>query len=428
MSELVRKLSLQRLHGGQQKIYDNLTGRDVLQCARRFGKTRFLETVCAKRSVDGKKVGWFAPEYKYLTPSYRYLADVMAEVAANTNKSEMRIQCYGTGSIEFWTMDNENAGRGRDYDLVVIDEASLVKDLRTRWEQSISATLLDRGGDAILAGTPKGIDETNYFYLACTKRDPKNGLNWRRFHAPTSANPTLNREAVADLVNRYPALVYQQEFLAEFVDWSGAAFFSLANLLEADGNPARMPPRLDAVFMTIDSATKTGREHDGTGVIFWGVVMLPTPRLWILDWDLVQIDGDLLINWLPSVYRRGDELAKECRAARGCVGALIEDKASGMILLNQARRRGMRAMAIDSKLTAVGKDERAISVSGYVFQRTVKMTQYAYEKITNFKGNHVNHLRGQVVGFRVGVDNNYDDLLDCFCYGIAVGMGDAEGF
>ena len=85
-------------------------------------------------------------------------------------------------------------------------------------------------------------------------------------------------------------------------------------------------------------------------------------------------------------------------------------------------------MAIDSKLTAVGKDERAISVSGYVFQRQVKMTQYAYEKITNFKGNHVNHLRGQVVGFRVGVDNNYDDLLDCFCYGIAVGMGDAEGF
>lgn len=401
----------------------------MLRCARRFGKTRFLETLSAARSVSrGHRVGWFAPEYKYLTPSYRYLTDVMGGVVAGTNKSDMRIQCFGQGSIEFWTMDNENAGRGRNYDLVVIDEASLVRDLRTRWEQSISPTLLDRGGDAILAGTPKGINEDDYFYLACTRSDPRNGLSWREFHAPTSSNPTLDPAAVANLVNEYPSLVYQQEYLAEFVDWSGEAFFRLPSLLENDGNPARMPARLDAVYMTIDSATKTGREHDGTAVIFWGLVQLPTPRLWILDWELVQIDGDLLINWLPGVFSRGKALAAECRSARGCIGALIEDKASGMILLNQAKRRGMRAVAIDSKLTSVGKDERAISVSGYVFQGLVKLTQLAYEKVSNFKGNVANHLRSQVVGFRVGVDNNYDDLLDCFTYGIAVGMGDAEGF
>jgi Rhodopirellula transposase DDE domain/WD domain, G-beta repeat len=61
-----------------------------------------------------------------------------------------------------------------------------------------------------------------------------------------------------------------------------------------------------------------------------------------------------------------------CRARKGSVGAFIEDKNSGTILLQQAWRRQLLAHAIDSKLTAMGKDERAISVSGYVHRGLVK--------------------------------------------------------
>jgi hypothetical protein len=46
-----------------------------------------------------------------------------------------------------------------------------------------------------------------------------------------------------------------------------------------------------------------------------------------------------------------------------------------MILLQQALRRGMPAQPIDSKLTAVGKDERAMSVSGYVHHQEVHATK-----------------------------------------------------
>jgi hypothetical protein len=35
----------------------------------------------------------------------------------------------------------------------------------------------------------------------------------------------------------------------------------------------------------------------------------------------------------------------------------------------------MRAEAIESKLTAMGKDERALSVSGYVYRGNVKYTE-----------------------------------------------------
>jgi len=93
-------------------------------------------------------------------------------------------------------------------------------------------------------------------------------------------------------------------------------------------------------------------------------------------------------------------------------------------------RRGMRAEAIESKLTAMGKDERALSVSGYVYRGNVKYTDYAFNKTTVYKRKSRNHLSDQIESFRIGDKDNKreDDLLDTFCYGIALALGDGSGF
>ena len=122
----------------------------------------------------------------------------------------------------------------------------------------------------------------------------------------------------------------------------------------------------------------------------------------ILDWDIVQIEGRLLETWLPSVLLRLEELARSCGARRGSLGAFIEDKNSGTILLQQARRRGLLARSIDSRLTAMGKVERAISVSGYVHRGLVKYTEHAFDKTVIYKRSSRNHLLDQVEGFRIG--------------------------
>jgi hypothetical protein len=62
----------------------------------------------------------------------------------------------------------------------------------------------------------------------------------------------------------------------------------------------------------------------------------------------------------------------------------------------------MPARAIDSKLTAMGKDERAISVSGYVHRELVKYTDRVLEKTVIYKRHSRNHLLDQVESFRVG--------------------------
>src|ERR1700751_1816839 len=90
----------------------------------------------------------------------------------------------------------------------------------------------------------------------------------------------------------------------------------------------------------------------------------------------------------------------------------------------------VRPTAIDSKLTAMGKDERALSVSGYVYRGQVKYTDYAFNKISTYKRRSKNHLVDQIESFRMGdkESKREDDLLDTFCYGIALALGDNKGF
>jgi hypothetical protein len=125
-----------------------------------------------------------------------------------------------------------------------------------------------------------------------------------------------------------------------------------------------------------------------------------------------------------------EELSRQCAARYGAAGAWIEDKNSGTILLQQAQRRDMKARAIDSKLTAMGKDERAINVSGYVHRGNVKYSEYAFNKVSIYKQKSRNHLVEQIESFRIGdkQSDREDDALDTFCYGIAIALGNAEGF
>ncbi|MBU9317230.1 hypothetical protein KTD09_20475 [Burkholderia multivorans] len=422
-----QSVKLQELHAKQAEIGRafNESRRVVIRCGRRFGKTTLLERCASKWAYSGLKVGWFGPTYKLNLPTYKRILRTVQPVVYSKSKIDQVIELNSGGCIEFWTLQDEDAGRSRFYDRVIIDEGSLVpKGLRSIWEQAIAPTLLDRKGHAIMAGTPKGIDPENFFYEACTDKT----LGWREFHAPTASNPMLDPEAVARLKDEYPALVYQQEYLADFVDWNGAAFFSEDSLL-VDGEAVDYPTRCDQVFAVVDTALKDGLEHDGTAVTYFARNVITGTPLTILDWDVLQIEGALLESWLPTVAQRCEELAAQVGARQGSLGGWIEDKASGIVLLQQAARRSLPFHPIDEKLVDLGKEGRALSVSGYVHRGEVKISRYAHDKVTNYKGQTRNHLISQVCGFRLGTKTpHFMDLLDTFTYGVAISLGDSEGY
>lgn len=214
------------------------------------------------------------------------------------------------------------------------------------------------------------------------------------------------------------------------VRWQGQTFFSVDAMLD-QGQPVPYPDHCDSVFAVMDTASKTGSEHDGTSVLYCARSKWFSYPLIILDWEYVQISGALLETWLPDIFKRGQELAHECKARGGFVGAWVEDKNSGTILLQQAQKKNMAVRPISSKLTALGKDERAFGVSGYVANGKVKFSRHAYKKAVLFKKTTRNHLLFQIENFSIADENakkRADDLLDAFVYAVALALGNHSGF
>lgn len=446
-----RRLSLGTLHEGQVEAYWALQGHrfKALRCGRRFGKTDFAKTWVLHGLVLGYECAWLAPQHMTWSEVYSDLTETLEPILDTSSKSSAVIRTATRGRLDFWTGENPIAGRGRRYRQIVIDEAAFAKDgdiktdgsMMAIWDKAIKPTLYDYGGEVLVCSNSAGKNADNFFYNICT--DPRHGFH--EYHATTLDNPLLPKrmqnESIedwqarraqfqADLKRDNDPLVYAQEYLAEFVDWSGVAFFSRDKLLN-QGHPVPYPTTCEGVFAVIDTASKTGTEHDATAVTFFAVNRRPGQfPLVILDWDVAQIEGATLETWLPSVFARLEELARACRARSGSLGTFIEDKNSGTILLQQAQRRRMVAHSIDSKLTAMGKDERAINVSGYVHRENVKYSEYAFNKIATYKQKSRNHLLDQIEHFRVGdkKSDREDDLLDTFCYGIAIALGNNEGF
>lgn len=411
--------------------------------------------IAADAALKGCPVGWFAPEYKFVAESYNEVLDIIEPAVSAHSKTEGVIRLKSGGRIDFWSLENERAGRSRKYKWAIIDEAAFTKpNMMNIWTRSIEPTLIDLSGKCLVASNTNGIAEDNFLYqISPAGADkPKFGGNRRRggtygfaeYHAPTMSNPTIperkkgeseaayqtRREQVfADLKAKKHPLVYQQEHLAEFVDWSGVAFFQIDRML-LNGEPVEEPRISDMVFSVTDTATKTGKQHDGTGTTWFAVISTTNLyKLVILDWELVQIEGSLLEHYMPTVFKRTEEFARRCNARMGGT-CFVEDKDAGMVLVQQAARRGWPLNAIDSKLTALGKDERAISISGYVYRGLVKFCRDAYDKTSMYKEVTRNHQVTQVTGFRVGdkdAARRADELLDCFCYGVSLALGDSEG-
>lgn len=213
-------------------------------------------------------------------------------------------------------------------------------------------------------------------------------------------------------------------------DQTGDAFFIMDTLLMASA-PVEPPSHCDAIFATIASNTKTGKPGDAASVVFWAVDKHAAPfPLLALDWDLVQVDVATNGAWLASIYQRLEEMAAAHHPRHGSLGVFVDDSGTGAVLLQQAERYGF-AQPIESRLTTMGKSERAISISGYVMGGEVKLSTQAYERVTTHKQITRNQLIGELLAFRVGAKDDaitQDTLLEAFSYGVALGVGTPTGF
>lgn len=217
-----KKFILQKLHIGQQYIYEHMKRFTVLACGRRFGKTEFCIYIVIKILLKGGRVGWVAPTYKLITAVYYFIANYFEGEIDRKNEQHHYIYLKNGGQIEFWSIDNnEDVGRSKWYNLVVIDEAGMIKNLWKIWQSAIKLTLMDYQGSAIFAGTPKG---RNGFYKAFVLGSNNNKKDWVSFSAKTGANPFIKPDEIESMMEDMSQELIEQEIEAKFLDDSGSVF------------------------------------------------------------------------------------------------------------------------------------------------------------------------------------------------------------
>jgi hypothetical protein len=432
MAARVVQVTLPTPHPGQIAAFNVIQQNryTAVRCGRRYGKTALAQMISVPSILAGKSVGWFVPEYKYSSEAFNEIVSTLGAAKTSSSKVDGVIRTVNNGRMDFWTLDNPDAGRSRKYHLAIIDEAAFTgTNMMGIWEKAIQPTLLDYKGKAVALSNANGIAADNFLYQIC--KDPK--YRFAEYHGPTHQNPHMPADELERLEADLHPLVWRQEYLAEFVDFGGISFFASGKLLNDDGAGVEYPTHCDLVTITIDTAVKSGSKNDATAAMHWALT-LPTrttpARLVLLDWDMIQIDAALLETWIPGVMDRQVELAKQC-GARRVDGAWIEDTASGPMLISQTKSKGFLAQAIPSQLGSKGKDGRAILAGSPVHRGEVKFSQFAFQKVMNFKRVTQNHAWTQVTGFKIGdkdAATRADDLLDTFCYGAILNLVDRKAY
>ena len=189
----------------------------VVACGRRWGKTLMGGTLALHRAAHGGAVAWIVPTYKNARSPWRF-AEMHVGNHGDVRRSE-RVVTLGAGRLSIYSADNDVSIRGEAFDLVIVDEAAMVRE--ETYTDVILPTLADRSGRVLLISTPKG---RNWFWREW-QRGRSGQPGYASFQAPTSANPIPSIQQAAELAReRVSSRTYRQEWLAEFVEDGGGVF------------------------------------------------------------------------------------------------------------------------------------------------------------------------------------------------------------
>lgn len=309
-------LTLPRLYAQQRQVMDEARRFNVLACGRRWGKTELVKGVLIEPALRGKPAGYFAPSYKLVLEVWSGLLRTLAPVITRRDFSQKRIELITGGVIEMWTMDDPDAGRSRKYAAAVIDEAGLVPNLMTIFQEAIRPTLMDMGGSAWFPGTPKGHNDFYQLYELAGQR-----ADWNRWQRPTHDNPFIERSELDAAKDDMTEDRYRQEILAEFLE-DGAGVFRYVRRA-VHGNPlsvAELSERAGHYAIGVD----LGKIHDYT---VFAVIDIQTGH--VLHLQRMQGDYTVQLDRLRA-------LAEACKPQT----ILIETN-TGQMFIEQVRRMGL---------------------------------------------------------------------------------------
>ncbi len=266
-----------------QRLIFNTEARFLIgDMGRRWGKTItglnwLLEGCCQAGTVNW----WVAPVFAQSKMAFRRLLNAARKGTGmrafnSVSRSELRFEFINGSVIEFKSADKPDNLRGEGLSRVVIDEAARVK--REVWEEIIRPATSDTRGRVLFISTPKG---KNWFYELWTRGQDPLQEEFESWKFPTSDNPKVLPEDIEHARQTLPWDVFQQEYLAEFLDNAAGVF---RNVRACIGSKSKSPQRGNTYYGGLDLARLTDftvltiLDQNGHQVYF--------DRFNLLDWKI----------------------------------------------------------------------------------------------------------------------------------------------
>lgn len=248
-----------------------------LKCGRKSGKTKFIE----HRIIEnGKKEPIIADQVNaYIAPSHKQAKNILwrrlklsiprEEMESRPRESDLIIDMKAGIRTQLFGAENEDGIRGLTFGPSTLDEADFMR--AGFYEEVVEPNFSVTKAPCVMASTPKNRWFTKRWKQA---KDGRLGKDHVAFHFTIYDNPYIDRKQIADLKASTPTEVWEQEYMANELAYSGMQYSEFENKHIV---PHR-EPKADSFFAR---ALDWGWEHPSH--CLWGEIWLnPMTGRWNL--------------------------------------------------------------------------------------------------------------------------------------------------
>jgi hypothetical protein len=193
---------------------------------RQYGKSLMAMNLILYWAInDGPcKILWVSPVYSQTDKVQKELMQAIGGtgIVESCNYSSNEILLKNGSTILFRSAERYDNIRGLTMDYGVIDEAAFCKD--EAWTEAIRPVFMVRGKKVLFISTPKG---KNWFYNLYQLAISSDHSNYAAYTGTSYDTPYIDASEIDDAKQTLPQAVFDQEYLAKFIDAGGEVFQNL---------------------------------------------------------------------------------------------------------------------------------------------------------------------------------------------------------
>lgn len=267
---------------------------------------------------DGARVYWVCNVDKQANARWEDILKATEFCRVKKNAKDRDITIVGGGKICVRSAQSPDAIRGDYAHGAVLDEGAFMEP--DVWYKIIRPMLTDKKGWAIFATTPNGF---NWFRDICTAA--KRRHNWKEWHFPSTLNPSIDPDEIAEARLDLSERDFRQEYEADFVEVEGAEWPAsyLDDSIWYEGNA---PPDIVCQVIAVDPSKGKTDKSDYSSIC---TVSLDVRGTYWVECEMARMDIDTLVNRCAvlTVERRPEAIGFEAVAFQELIGNLYVPKA-----------------------------------------------------------------------------------------------------